>query len=26
MALSAINSFYNIFGCVIAGIIIAVWK
>ena len=26
MALSAINSFYNIFGCVLAGIIIAVWK
>lgn len=26
LALSAINSFYNIFGCVIAGIIIAVWK
>jgi hypothetical protein len=26
IALSAINSFYNIFGCVIAGIIIAVWK
>jgi hypothetical protein len=25
MALSAINSFYNIFGCVIAGIIISVW-
>jgi len=25
-ALSAINSFYNILGCVIAGIIIAVWK
>ncbi|MFI5185992.1 MAG: DUF1761 domain-containing protein [Chitinophagales bacterium] len=26
MALSAINSFYNIFGCVIAGIIISIWK
>jgi len=26
VALSAINSFYNIFGCIIAGIIIAVWK
>jgi len=26
IALSAINSLYNIFGCVIAGIIIAVWK
>jgi hypothetical protein len=26
IALSAINSLYNIFGCVIAGIIIAIWK
>jgi drug/metabolite transporter (DMT)-like permease len=26
IALSAINSLYNIVGCVIAGIIIAVWK
>ncbi|HEV8284996.1 MAG TPA: DUF1761 domain-containing protein [Chitinophagaceae bacterium] len=26
MALTLINSFYNIVGCVIAGIIIAVWK
>ena len=25
MALLAINSFYNIFGCVIAGIVISVW-
>ena len=25
-ALSLINGFYNIFGCVIAGVIIAVWK
>ena len=26
IALSAINSLYNIIGCVIAGIIIAIWK
>jgi MFS family permease len=26
IALSAINSLYNIFGCVIAGIILAIWK
>ena len=26
LALSAINSFYNIVGCVIAGIILGVWK
>jgi hypothetical protein len=26
IALTAINSLYNIFGCVIAGIILAIWK